>query len=322
MKYILFILIILCLLYITNTHTVYDKPSFLIDVVYTWAGEKKSTDMRLRNNNELKYSLRSVIKYAPWINRIYIVMNPPKKIPSWFNDRYKEIITIVDHNDIYPSDRYLPTTNSNSIETVLHNIPELSEHFIYFNDDMFLGNYINYTDFFTKEGKAVIASDILNKTDMLYGKDKLNLVYPDMVTKFYYHVPYPLIKSEYKKYTEKYKDFINWIRNNKNRNGIGCDVCIENNLKCPCQQYHYPFAIYMYDNNKAVTKDFNLNYGSCDIRGYINNNCINYLDIYLIKTPKMFCIQDDGIIYNNINNIKKVNNFFKIKYNKKVFFEK
>ena len=31
------------------------------------------------NNNELQYSIRSVIKYAPWINKIYILMNPPKK---------------------------------------------------------------------------------------------------------------------------------------------------------------------------------------------------------------------------------------------------
>ena len=36
----------------------------------------------------------------------------------------------------------------------------------------------------------------------------------------------------------------------------------------------------------------------------------------------MFCIQDDGVIYNNVDNIKKVNTFFKLKYNKKPFFEK
>ena len=278
--------------------------------------------MRTRNNNELKYSLRSIIQYAPWINRIYIVMNTPKKVPSWFNDRYKEIITLIDHNEIFPSSKYLPTTNSNSIETVLYNIPELSEHFIYFNDDMFLGNYVNYTDFFTKDGKTVIPIDILNKTDMLYGHNKLNMIYPEMVNKFYYHVPYPFIKSEYKKYTEKYNSFINWIRTNKNRNGIGCDVCTINNLHCPCQQFHYPFAIYMYNNNKAITKKFDLNYGSCDIKGYINNNCIDYLDTYSIKSPKMFCIQDDGVIYNNVGNIKKVNNFFKLKFNKKIYFEK
>lgn len=320
MKYIL-IVIVICLLYIINPYVIEKSPPFPIDIVYTWAGEKKSSDMRTSYNNELKYSLRSVIRYAPWIRRIYIVMNPPKKIPSWFNSRYTEIITLLDHNDIFPSDQYLPTTNSNSIETVLHNIPNLSEHFLYFNDDIFLGRYINYTEFFTKNGKAILPSDILHKSSMLYGRNILHTTYPDMVTKFYYHVPYPFIKSEYIKYINTYSNFIKWIQQNKTRNGIGCDVCTVNNLHCPCQQFHYPFAIYMYNNNKAITKKFNLNYGSCDIRGYINSNCVNYLDLYLIKSPKIFCIQDDGVIYKNTQNIKNINNFYKKKYNIKTFFE-
>ena len=57
-----------------------DEPPFPIDIVYTWAGEHNDTnDARISNNNELKYSLRSVMKYAPWVNKIYILMNPPKQ---------------------------------------------------------------------------------------------------------------------------------------------------------------------------------------------------------------------------------------------------
>ena len=26
----------------------------------------------------------------PWINKIFILMNPPKKKPSWFNNKYKK----------------------------------------------------------------------------------------------------------------------------------------------------------------------------------------------------------------------------------------
>ena len=63
---------------------------FPIDVVYTWAGENNDNkNIRTRNNNELKYSIRSVIKFAPWVNRIFILMNPPKTPPSWFNKEYR-----------------------------------------------------------------------------------------------------------------------------------------------------------------------------------------------------------------------------------------
>ena len=66
-------------------------PPFKIDIVYTWAGENHNkNNERLSDNNELKYSLRSVMKYAPWVNKIYILMNPPKKKPSWFNKNYKK----------------------------------------------------------------------------------------------------------------------------------------------------------------------------------------------------------------------------------------
>ena len=66
-----------------------ELPPFPIDVVYTWAGENSTNNARISNNNELKYSIRSVIKYAPWVNKIYILMNPPKVAPSWFNESYK-----------------------------------------------------------------------------------------------------------------------------------------------------------------------------------------------------------------------------------------
>ena len=49
------------------------EPPFPIDVVYTWKGEKKSNNIRLGYNHELKYSLRSVDMYAPWVNKIYIL---------------------------------------------------------------------------------------------------------------------------------------------------------------------------------------------------------------------------------------------------------
>ena len=43
---------------------------------------------------------------------------------------------------------YLPTFNINSIELNLHRIKGLSEHFVFFNDDMFLIDSVRPEDFF------------------------------------------------------------------------------------------------------------------------------------------------------------------------------
>jgi len=47
----------------------------------------------------------------------------------------------------------LPTFNSHSIESNLHNIPGLSENYLYLNDDVFFGNHTTKNDFISKEGK-------------------------------------------------------------------------------------------------------------------------------------------------------------------------
>ena len=47
-------------------------------------------------------------------------------------------VALVDHAAILPPDA-LPTFNSHAIESSLHKVPDLAEHFVYFNDDFFLG---------------------------------------------------------------------------------------------------------------------------------------------------------------------------------------
>ena len=48
-------------------------------------------------------------------------------------------IRVVPHSEIFPDTGDLPTFNSHAIEACLHRIPDLSENFLYFNDDVFLG---------------------------------------------------------------------------------------------------------------------------------------------------------------------------------------
>lgn len=109
-------------------------------------------DQRLRyaNHDELKYSLRSLEKHAPWINHIYIVTN--KQRPIWLNNNKK--VSIVDHSEIIPTD-LLPTFNSCTIEQYIVNINGLSEHFILMNDDMFFNKDTPKKVFF-KDKKPIV----------------------------------------------------------------------------------------------------------------------------------------------------------------------
>ena len=109
--------------------------------------KKNDPDHRTTDHNELRYSLRSVEKFAPWINHIYIVTY--QQVPKWLNIHHPKI-TIVDHSEIIPAE-YLPTFNSAVIEAFLHKIPGLSEHFLFSNDDMFFGCETSPDFFFENE---------------------------------------------------------------------------------------------------------------------------------------------------------------------------
>ena len=96
--------------------------------------------IRYINIDEITYSVRSVLKFIPWINMIYIITN--KQIPPVeLNPKIK----IIDHTEIIPK-KYLPTFNSDVIESFIHNIPELSDIFLYNNDDMMHTSYIDISD--------------------------------------------------------------------------------------------------------------------------------------------------------------------------------
>uniref|UniRef100_A0A6B2KXE3 EF-hand domain-containing protein n=1 Tax=Arcella intermedia TaxID=1963864 RepID=A0A6B2KXE3_9EUKA len=102
---------------------------------------------RYIDNEELRYSLRSVEKFAPWVRRIYIVTNG--QIPSWLNLDLPKL-KIITHSQIYANKSHLPVFSSPSIETQLHNIPGLSRRWIYLNDDVMFGSPIWPSDFYSE----------------------------------------------------------------------------------------------------------------------------------------------------------------------------
>lgn len=121
---------------------------------------------RYVDNDELKYSLRSVEKYAPWIHKIYIVTDD--QVPAWLNTENPKI-QIVDHTEIMPPE-CLPCFNSVIIEHHLHRIPGLAEHFLYANDDMYINKPVCPSDFFGKDSLPIIRMNrrMFRKWELLY----------------------------------------------------------------------------------------------------------------------------------------------------------
>jgi len=93
----------------------------------------KEAHSRLLHVGEIRFSVRSALRYMPWLRRIFIVTDsqmPPVDHYLIESGRVK----IVDHREIIP-DRYLPTFNAVTIESLIHRIDGLSEIFLYNNDD-------------------------------------------------------------------------------------------------------------------------------------------------------------------------------------------
>jgi hypothetical protein len=158
---------------LSRADTRLDKIHFPIDVVFTWVDgddsdwnerrrirseqlghhldKEANSQTRYKNRDELRYSLRSLYYFAPWVRNVFLVTD--NQIPSWY-DVDSGMLKIISHRDLFPDARSLPTFNSHAIESVLHRIPGLSEHFVYMNDDVFFSSVIHAEAFFEVNGIA------------------------------------------------------------------------------------------------------------------------------------------------------------------------
>lgn len=119
-----------------------------------WQAEKRKHQPNKKSENDavnryrdwglLPYWFRSVEKYAPWVRKIHFVTWG--HVPAFLNlDAPK--LHVVRHDEFIPKE-YLPTFSSHTIEMNIHRIPDLAEHFVYFNDDMFMLRRFQPEDFF------------------------------------------------------------------------------------------------------------------------------------------------------------------------------
>ena len=111
---------------------------------------------RFNDNGELKYVLRSIDQNLNFIRNVYLVIDDYMDVPQWITN-----VKIVRHTDLLPKD-CLPTFNSNVIESFLHKIKGISEPFIYFNNDMFVGKPVSLSDLY-KDGKSAVIEEKCNE---------------------------------------------------------------------------------------------------------------------------------------------------------------
>jgi hypothetical protein len=175
--------------------------------------------VRFININEITYSVRSVLKFMPWINMIYIITNKQTP-PVELNPKVK----IIDHTEIIPK-KYLPTFNSDVIESFIHNIPELSEIFMYNNDDTMHTRYVDISDIL--QGDKIIFRNYnsineINKNNNEYKKriyltSQLFKQVNPLIKLINNHHTKILRKSTLKLVEEKYPKLLHELRMNRLR---------------------------------------------------------------------------------------------------------
>lgn len=106
--------------------------------------KKLNQDARYREWDIFQYWFRSIEKYSPWVNKIFLITEG--HLPEWLEVENEKLV-IINHSDYIPSE-FLPTFNSNVIELMIPKIEELSNNFVLFNDDVFLNSEVIPKDFF------------------------------------------------------------------------------------------------------------------------------------------------------------------------------
>eukprot|EP00485_Elphidium_margaritaceum_P008472 CAMPEP_0202698318 /NCGR_PEP_ID=MMETSP1385-20130828/11591_1 /ASSEMBLY_ACC=CAM_ASM_000861 /TAXON_ID=933848 /ORGANISM="Elphidium margaritaceum" /LENGTH=441 /DNA_ID=CAMNT_0049355001 /DNA_START=116 /DNA_END=1441 /DNA_ORIENTATION=- len=144
-----------------------DSSTPAIDIIISWAGINKasaSITQRNRDNNELLYCLRAIFSNMPWFNHIFIVVSS-----ATYSDILEHNSTFLDpHQLTLYADRIsiinqvellcifdqcaagINNTNSMAFEAAMHRIPNLSEYYLYFNDDFFIGRPVHWSYFYRK----------------------------------------------------------------------------------------------------------------------------------------------------------------------------
>jgi hypothetical protein len=150
-----------------------------VDAVYTWVDgncpryqalcrqyARNAEDLNPERFRDLytmlKYSLRSLETYAPWVRNVYLVTCRPQ-VPAWLQTASPRV-RVVHHDEIFDSAGYLPTFNANVIESYLHRVPSDASYLLYLNDDYLFGRETSLADFLTADGRIKVYGTFFGET--------------------------------------------------------------------------------------------------------------------------------------------------------------
>lgn len=163
---------------------------------YTADRNSDNSQARFREWDMLRYWFRGIEQYAPWVRTIHFVTFG--HLPAWLNTENPKL-NIVNHKDYIP-EKYLPTFSSHTIELNMHRIPGLAEHFVYFNDDVYLTHMTSERDFFQNGLPVDTAAFGIIKND-----DTSNFMPYIMLNMM------AIINMHFSKRKMLRKDFLKWI---------------------------------------------------------------------------------------------------------------
>lgn len=144
---------------------------------------KKKNLVRYNSIGEIDITIKSILKFAPFIKKIFLVTDNQK--PQSFQElqlkakKLNRELILVDHKIIFKNyEEFLPCFNSCSIGNMLYKIPDLSEKFIIFNDDTFLMRLTKPSDFFYNDFPV-----LRGKWEKYYENQKLRIFYHNILKK-------------------------------------------------------------------------------------------------------------------------------------------
>ena len=245
--YIIKIFLILFILVLVNKIYIYSNLTFKlqdnlgepssfnepVDFLIPWSGithdyienSLKKEKNRYMYNNELFYCILCIINNANWYNKIIVLLDIKEDLYSVINKNICEKYNIIPiERQQYFSKNNYPTMNSNAVETIFHKIKELSEYFIYIDDDILITNKVEKGHFFIKNKPFIIYSHIFSNYHKYYLKKKKfigkNIYKKKSVFRkktpltfgTYTHLPAPLKKTHLIKFAKEYKDWYNFVQ--------------------------------------------------------------------------------------------------------------
>ena len=280
-----------------------------IDVVYTWVddawpgyGELLSQHARsqhdrnpnrTRDNLELlRYSLRSLERYAPWVRRVFLVSMRPQ-VPAWLSPEH---VQVVHHDQLFAAE-HLPTFNSFAIVSHLVDVQGLSERFLYLEDDRFFMREVSLGDFVTPAGKLRLYVDgsptppASRRTDarcspwdlaLAQANHELDLHYGEHARPSIKRAPMFVDQGHFRRYRERFSSVLSATRQSRFR--------ARGNV---ASEHMYPYYVWHEGQAEWVQRaevKRSLGYAGLERLALFNGLQLTWLDH---KRPKLVCLNDN-----------------------------